>query len=332
MAVSSEVRPVDVLDKQVDLVRFWQSSIYRHGFAESFAFMVAKFRSTQGVAVDTFLAERLNTAETFYVRSQIIDRLWHFTDVFQAHEHETIEYQDLPCPRGFLYLEKPIHMIDARGRVCSVKAVLWSEERGGVSVVQFSDAKDPLDEINMADQQRIGHPTSDITELPLFHIMPWAWGKKVRNLTVEDFVEEESGHPEDTEEERARIRENMPTSVQHMDRFNGFLLALWEFVQQQIPHRIKAPRPTLRRLQRAHSPLSEVTVVDLRAEDPPTRHTDPDYVPQTVVWSHRWRSREHKRRWIDKHGNYRETTVSASIKGPEHLPLIEKDRVFNVKR
>jgi hypothetical protein len=117
-----------------------------------------------------------------------------------------------------------------------------------------------------------------------------------------------------------------------MDRFNGFLLSMWEFVQQQIPHRIKAPRPVLRRLQRAHSPLSEVVVVDLRVEDQPPRITDPDYVPTPAMYSHRFEVREHKRRWIDKHGNYRETTVHAYIKGAEHLPFIEKDRVFNVKR
>lgn len=329
----SEVhRPIDVLDEQVKLVRFWQSNQYRHAFAEAFEYAVAKYRSTMGETVDTFLANRLNTAETFYVRSNIIDRLWHFTDVYETHDHETIEYQDLPCPQGFIFLEKPIHLIDARGRVCSVKIILWSEERGGVSIVEFSDAKDPLDEVNLLDEQAAGRPTSEVTEYPLFHIMPWAWGKKIRNLTVEDFKEEQPGIPEDTEADRQAIRDNMPTAVQGMDRFNGFLISLWEFVQEQIPYRMRADRPMMRRLQRAHSPLSEVSVIDLRPIDQPPRFNDPDHVPQEIPWSHRWRVREHKRRWIDKHGNYRETTVSACIKGPEHLPLIEKDRVFHVKR
>jgi len=331
--MASVYRPIDVLEQQVDLIRFWKHSIHRHSFADAFEFQIRQFRSTMGEAVDTFLVSRLDNAETFYVRNQIIDRLWHFTDVYEAHEHETIEYQDLPCPRGFIYLEKPIHLFDTRGRVCSVKAILWSEERGGVSIVEFSDARDPLDEINTLDYNGTGKPTYETCELPLFHIMPWAWGKKIRNLTADDFRMQELGDPNDTTpEERDMMVQNLPSTVQSMDRFNGFLISLWEFVQQQIPHRMRADRPMLKRLQRAHSPLSEVTVVDLRAEDPPPRHVDPDHVPQTVLWTHRWRSREHKRRWIDKHGNYRETTVSASVKGPEHLPLIEKDRIFNVKR
>jgi hypothetical protein len=325
-------RPIDVLDKQAQMVRWWKTSQYRHSFADAFGYAVQKYRSTMGESVDTFIASRLNDAETFYVRSNIIDRLWHFTDVYETHGHETIEYQDLPCPRGFIFLERPIHMIDARGRVCSIKIILWSEERGGVSIVEFSDAKDPLDEINHLDRLKTGKPTSDITEYPLFHIMPWAWGKKVRNLTVADFSEDQPGVPEDTEADRQTIRDNMPTSVQSMDRFNGFLLSLWEFVQEQVPYRMRADRYMLKRLQRAHSPISEVTVVDLRPVDQPPKHTDPDHVPETVLWSHRWRVREHKRRWIDKHGNYRETTVSACVKGPEYLPLIEKDRVYHVKR
>jgi hypothetical protein len=329
--MTSVYRPIDVLDEQVKLVRFWQSSTYRHGFVEKFDFAIKQFKSTMGAKLDTFLADRLDSAETFYVRSNIIDRLWNFTDVFEAHDHETIEYQDLPCPKGFIFLERPIHMIDARGRVCSIKIIMWSEERGGVSIVQFSDARDPLDEINHLDEER-GVDPATITPYPLFHIMPWAWGKKIRNLTVDDFSEERSGTPEDTEEDRELMRLHMPTSVRSMDRFNGFVLSLWEFVQEQIPYRIRADRPMLRRLQKAHSTLSEVTVVDLRPMDQPARHNDPDHVPQTVLWSHRWRVREHKRRWIDKHGNYRETTVSAHTKGPEHLELIEKDRIYHVKR
>jgi hypothetical protein len=329
VAVTEVYRPIDVLDEQVKLVRFWKTSPHRKVFAEEFAFAINKYRSTAGESVDTFLAERLNAAETFYVRANIIDRLWHFTDTYETHGHETIEFQDLPCPRGFIFLERPIHMIDARGRVCSIKVILWSEERGGVSIVEFSDARDPLDEINHI-HKRDG--LKEVTEYPLFHIMPWAWGKKIRNLTVEDFAADRSGHPDDSEEDRKLMMENMPTSVQSMDRFNGFLISLWEFVQEQIPYRIRADRPMMKRLQRAHSPLSEVTVVDLRPIDQPPQHNDPDHVPQVVMWSHRWRVREHKRRWIDKHGNYRETTVSASVKGPEWLPLIEKDRVFHVKR
>jgi hypothetical protein len=330
VAVSEIYRPIDVLDKQVELVRFWRTNPNRHTIAKHFAFQIEKY--SPGTKINDFLAERLNNAETFYIRNNIIERLWHFTDIYEAHEHETVEYQDLPCPRGFVFLEKAIHMMDARGRVVSIKAVLWSEERGGVVLTQFSDGKDPLDEINRLAAERNSDLRSIETDLPLFHIMPWAWGRKVRNLTVEDFNYDKSGHPDDTEDDRELIRESMPSAVASMERFNQFLLSLWEFVQEQIPYRMKADRPMLKRLQRARSTLSEVTVVELRPIDQPYEPADPDHVPQLVMWAGRWRVREHKRRWIDKHGNYRETTVREHTKGPAHLQLIEKDRVYHIKR
>jgi hypothetical protein len=333
-------RPIDVLEKQVDLVRYWKSSQYRHGFIDSFQPMVDKYPAmrTQGKPwrLEEYLSTRLDSAETFYVRREIIARLWDFTDVYEAHEHEIILPQDLPCSYGFIYLERPIHILDARGRVTSVKAILWSEERDAVIISEFSDAYDELDEINLQEWAEIGsrqEVAAISSEIPLMHIMPWAWGAKVQNLTEEDMSDpvglaDLHGEVGDAEE----YEKHKGSYAFSVNRFNSFLISLWEFVQEQIPYRMRADRFMLKRLKRAHSPLSEVTVVELRPVDRPPQFNDPDHVPQLVVWSHRWRVREHKRRWIDKHGNYRETTVSACVKGPEHLPLIEKDVVFHVRK
>jgi len=332
-------RPIDVLEKQVDMVRWWLSSQWRHNISQGFQAMADQYitmKNEDGSTppVDMYIAERLDNAETFFVHSNIIDRLWHFTDVYEAHDHEVILPQDLPCPRGYIFLEKPIHLLDARGKVTSVKVILWSEEKRGVTLCQFSDAKDELDEVNQEEWSTFGKDrVVAVGEFPLLHLISWTWGRKITNLTPDDF-----GDPEKMYEFHSRVtplevyQENMDSYALMSNRFNGFLVSLWEFVQEQIPFRLRADRPMLKRLQRAHSTLSEVTVIDLRTEDRPTQHTDPDHVPQTIMWASRWRVREHKRRWIDKNGDYRETTVSAHVKGPAHLPLIEKDRIFNVKR
>lgn len=348
--MSSVYRPIDVLEKQVDLVRWWQRSQYRGGFIEQFQHMVdryptmAEYDSKTGKAgehwkVDEYLISRLDSAETFFVRSPIIARLWDFTDVYEAHEHEVVLPQDLPCERGFVYLERPLHILDARGKVTSVKALLWSEERSGVVISEFSDAYDELDEVNQRIQTRDGMSGAESAkisgELPLLHIVPWAWGTKVQNLTtddiagIDDLVDFHGDAGKGAEKVYAQHRDSYAFSV---NRFNAFMISLWEFVQEQIPFRMPADRPMLKRLKRAHSPLKEVTVVELRPVDRPPHITDPDHVPQEVLWTHQWRVREHKRRWIDKHGNYRETTVSAHTKGPDHLPLIEKDRVYHVRK
>jgi len=334
-------RPIDVLEKQVDLVRWWSRSQYRHGMTGAFQRMADQYITMKDpdtgkpYVVEDWMASRLDSAETFYVRREIISRLWDFTDVYQTHEHEVVLPQDLPCPRGFVYLERPIHIMDARARVTSIKGILWGEERAGVAIAQLSDAADDLDEVNRDAWARWGGKDAVVgmCEMPLLHLTSWTWGRRIVNLTAEDF-----SSPEHLAEFHGNVtpvevyQENRQTYAHAVNRFNQFLLSLWEFVQEQIPWKIPADRPMLKRLKRAHSPLKEVTVVDLRPYDQPYEPTDPDYEPQTVIWNHRWRVREHKRRWIDKHGNYRETTVSAHVKGPEHLPLIEKDRIFHVKR
>ena len=334
-------RPIDVLEKQVELINFWTRSRYKDSFNNPFQFIMNRFdiRDSQHRKVparlSVFMGQRLNISETIFVRSNIIDRLWDFTDVYETHEHEVVLPQDLPCPRGFVYLERPIHTMDAQGRVVSIKGILWGEERAGVAIVQLSDARDELDEVNRDAYVRWGGKDNVValSEMPPLHVTSWTWGRRIANLTPEDF-----SSPEHLAEFHGNVtpvevyRENHHTYAHSVNRFNQFLISLWEFVQEQIPWRIPADRVMLKRLQRAHSPLAEVTVVELRPFDQPYEPTDPEYEPQTVIWNHRWRVREHKRRWIDKNGNYRETTVSAHVKGPEHLPLIEKDKIFHVKR
>lgn len=335
-------RPIDVLEKQVEQINFWQRHPHRLSYDKTFQHLMVGAKIADGqpgagrqIVFSHFLGDRYNKAETIYVRSNIISRLWDFTDVYETHEHETIQPEDPPVDHGFAYFEHNIHIIDGQGKVNSIRAILWSVEENGVSVVLFSDPRDPLDDINHEQVKRFGEDwNADLgCDLPPFHIMNYPWGKKIQNLTIEDYSFPPQWDPDQDDAERhARYRKHAKDNVEYQNRFNNFLISLWEFMGEQVPMRMSPDRPMRKRLQRAHSPLSEVSIIQLRPYDRGPAFNDPDHVPQTVMWNSRWRVREHKRRWIDKHGNYRETTVSAHIKGPEHLPLIEKDRVFHVKR
>jgi hypothetical protein len=126
--------------------------------------------------------------------------------------------------------------------------------------------------------------------------------------------------------------ETLQKHLEDVRAVNRFLLALWGWMGEQIPFTVPASRPARRRLERSKVQFpSEVQVVDLRIqEQDPWAERNPN--PAMILWSRRWKVREHKRRWFDKHGNYRETTVHSYVKGPAHLPLIERDRVFNVRQ
>jgi hypothetical protein len=87
----------------------------------------------------------------------------------------------------------------------------------------------------------------------------------------------------------------------------------------------------MKRIVRAGHPWTEVKVIALRSIKQLRR--EPNIDPAVIMWTHRWRVRSHIRRWRDKTtGELRTTTVGSYIKGPESMPLIEKDSVFNVRR
>jgi len=334
-------RPIDVLEKQVELINFWTRSRYKDSFNNPFQFIMNRFdiRDSQHRKVparlSVFMGQRLNISETIFVRSNIIDRLWEFTDVYETHEHETLQREDLPMDFGFAYLERTIHILDAQGKVNAIRAILWSAEPNGIITVQMSDNRDPLDDINRAQLAEHGPDWYRVLgcDLPPLHIQAYSYGKNNQNLTVDDYDLEDNRPTITPPEERKRnIKEHIEEHVVYQNRFNHFMISLWEFMGEHIPQRLGPDRYMKKRLQRAHSPLSEVSVVQLRPYQQRSEY-DPEHEPEFVPWSHRWRVREHKRRWIDKKtGELRETTVSAHVKGPEHLPLIEKDRVYNVKR
>lgn len=166
-----------------------------------------------------------------------------------------------------------------------------------------------------------------IDDLRIIETIPKSEIAKKRRGSFQYHIDPETGKMSDWFTE-----DTLRKHIEDTQALNRFILALWGWMGEQIPWTVPAPRPTARRLQRAKVSFpSEVQVVDLRAiEQDPWRDANPN--PAMIMWSHRWKVREHKRRWFDKHGNYRETTVHAYVKGPKHLPLIERDRVFNVRR
>jgi hypothetical protein len=335
-------RPIDVLEVQVGLIRFWAS----HDalvLSEGYANLTRRALGPNPPPLSKVLSPRLDASETFYVRSHIQSRLWSWAADVEPHHAETVERADLPCPNGFAWLEQTLYVPDVYGDTMTVKALSWSEEANGVLLVTWSDPKDPADDVNRfyrdnphaPDLERLTGSPFTAQPLQVMHMTPWAWGSRVLNLAPEDVSAEATtedlyGKWTGTTEERSRRRlEAHAENVASVSRLNHFVLMLWEFVQEQAPLPMRADRPMRRRLAREGSPLSEVLVVDLRPY-PNRAEKNPD--PEPIWYSHRFPVREHKRRWIDKHGNHRETTVHAYVKGDPSLPLIEKDRVYHVRR
>lgn len=119
-----------------------------------------------------------------------------------------------------------------------------------------------------------------------------------------------------------------------------FLFAVWYLIRQEVavvdPYR--PDRHAARRMARTAPNFGDLQVIRLRRiYDPLCELTDEERGERARVereWSHRWRVTEH---WAWRacgpgRTERRLVKIDSYVKGPKHLPLVEKDRVFSLER
>lgn len=320
-------KPTEALDQHLVLLDWWERNVIRHAAAAAFQEVGP---GKINVPLDEFIAWRLARSETFYVTAQIVNRLWGF-----ARHYETqapLQREDLPCERGYVWLQAPGYILDVRGRMTPIKVIHWSVEPECVVLFFYNDWKDPYDEVGkdiIADPRHAEMAKQD-ARTPLFHWSAWRWGEsRMRDWTDARIASIPESYPARLEGTPEATPETIKAGIQEQIIMEQFVVSLWEFMGEQMPGRMFPDRAGRRRLEHAGVSFKEVKIVDLRtvANNYPRSEN-----PELVNWSHRWRVRPHKRRWYDKDGNYRETTVAGYIKGPKDLPLWEQNQVFNVRR
>jgi hypothetical protein len=320
-------RPVEVLDKQVDLVKWWESAL---GAAYGASFIRAMARNEKYPALfsqperfGAYQAFCLNRSLPYFVTDQMVDKIWAFSKQF-----ETVGFfpEDIPCDYGFMWLAKPVYVLDARGQIICDRVITWTKQENGVALLFYTDKHDPLDEINLRMREEYGLDLPGFPELGLNHIQPVAWGDRTRWFLGE---EEEYARKYRSPLGNDYDPETIRVAQQEHFALSRFVLACWEWMSYELPSRALPHRQMARRLGRSRLDAREVLVIDLQATErshiPPATH-------QVVKWHYRWRSRPHKRHWVDKNGNYRVTDVRGCIKGPEGLPLVERDILFKMRR
>jgi hypothetical protein len=260
-----------------------------------------------------------------------VDKIWAF-----AKGYETVDFfpEDPPCPYGFMWLAKPVHVLDLRGQMIGTRAITWVTQDDGVVLSFYSDKHDPYDDVNEAIKT-MAHRRDPAREpeLSLNHIQPIKWGEQSRFFTLTDEELLVKYH----NSRRPTILDDPPSDLELMRVAQGehfalcrFVLAAWEWMGYQLPAVHLPHRQMARRLGRSRLDSREVLVIDLQATEP--SHTPPA-THQVVEWHYRFRSRAHKRRYVNKKtGEVWYGDVAGCIKGPEHLPLIEKDILFKVRR
>lgn len=323
-------RPVEILDKMIDLERWWESergqrnaeifiNSMEHNKEHGFNRMVKDPANFGG-----YLAFALQRSLPYFVTDQMVDKIWSFSKGF-----ETVGFfpEDVPSRFGFMWLAKPVYTLDINGEMQCTRAVTWSQQPEGVALFFYADRHDDFDEVNLKMRAQMGEKYNLIvSELSLNHAQPVLWGEMTPWSfgDPEEYAAKNVG-PFGANYDPVKVRES---NEEHF-ALCRFVLACWEWMGYQLPSRQLPHRQMARRLGRSRLDARDVLVIDLQATE---RADIPPATNQVVEWHYRWRVREHKRHWVDKYGNLRETTVHSYIKGPEGAPLVERDILFNMRR
>ena len=328
-----KITPASALEMQDEAARFWASKNgvrfmqgwveerertgYPNLFADAGTRREAELRGLLG-------------ARTYFVSEEMVALAEHAAATMPRQE--MIE-SDLPCPSGFMVLEKPIVTPDARGKQVTIAAYRWwrapviygpRPSDGGAAVdvplgdgvmwVYYSDTLDPRDAY-MEDIQRIGAPRFP-SRLVLLGEDCEVFGKGEVDA---EYVAEKF---------HAKI-EDVRQAVMMMRRLP---MALWTLMQQRLAVVTdeKAHRVTRRQLARAGSPLAEndVRVVRLRRLTNATPESG-----EAVEWSHRWIVSGHwRQQWLPSVKAHRLQWIAPFVKGPDDKPLRVKRTVHSLVR
>lgn len=302
---------------------------------------LAREYGTTGVA--RMVASRLRAAETFYVTPEMVDVIAALMPKLPPLDLPDVDGWHLAppdlFPTGWVQLGKPLRTIDARGQVMCLSGMLWNRatitSEGNPTVgdiLIFTDITHPEDslrtEVEPEKYAKLLDLMGPIAKTALAHMIPIPTPDALASIDVRQ-----------TRSAYGRTRPGGYRNVWDAYPELAFLVVLWSLLTSRIarPDRRTVDRHARRRWERAGmTGAPEVTIVDLRREDrgpasPDSTDREPGSGP---VWSHRWVVAAHYR-W-QPYGPGRRlrrlVLIEPYVKGPEHLPIIARDRVYRVRR
>ena len=295
--------------------------------------MVPRHWTWEHVRDDMLLA--LRASETYYITPDMMSLA--VAGMETLPEDAVVRKESPMSSHGFMWMPAALRIVDVRGYVLAVNAVLWAEGPDGVLVWMFADKYDPL---NDAFQRAKGYEVSKHGHL-IPRLTPWGAlyikygqplpkslklkGQRPVPPDVPVQVVEKDGSvawligdggmsPEDMQPVRAPADEAL------------FLTVVWRLMRQTIVDvREEEVDKRSRRLAQRHlNAERHVTVIALRHKE---SRRDGD---RTWSLDHRFLVRGHWRHQWYGSGEHRWQDwvwIAPFIKGPEGAPLIVTDKV-----
>lgn len=366
------MRPGEVLDAQRDLIeRLDGSPVFRDyigGWALSEFSTDGKGESEQD-SILAVLRNHVRVAHTYRVSHDMSEMV----EWMAAQLEDTDRFMpDLaPTSAGFVSFDKPLPVIDVRGRTMLTHFLVWGPAPVGVAskhgfkratetvtaMWTFNDAWRQADEVQDMIWNR---PDLDPGRLEMFRHAIGRWAPVGLGL---GFTEQRLGPQmvdSMSEKHRASILADGDTPVPGTNAMRH-VHALWLLLGQSIVSVTDedVDRPARRRAGRAGLP-PKVSVIRLRRSE--QVGYDPDRGESLVEWQHRWIVRQHWR-WqpygprkgteheheygqvrVEQGGLVRSCMIPGcenyigriiipmSVKGPEGAPLVQSEKVYDLTR
>lgn len=352
------MRAIDILDSQVELIKWWQTpfaKIYADKFFEHT--FEQNLNSKGDIAMIT--AGHLNRASSYYVSADMCDMIFALT---RDENLPVTNYgpEDLPSKDGFVVFEKPIYGPDKHGNLMQIRAYQWwwTEER--LTLLSYADhayensLPEPIDEYQRQGIEG-GHDVMGMVRRGLFHhqfscvdmkIVHW----DIMPKALAFMKDPEEALPAEMTKAIQKARDtgfSMPEpyiiqgasgkqyTLEDYSAFSGhrMLRAFGLIAKQRVAGRVGhlPDRAQRRRMEGLSFPPEVIEILLRREVKKPTREGMDDDVP--VQWSHRWLVEGHWRwQYYPSTDGHDWVYVSGYVKGPDDLPLVVKDKIFKVIR
>lgn len=317
-------------------------------------------RDLMGQWLHDQVAQVVETSPTYYVSGDMCEMVRMGAEAIEIGMG--LQETDLPTDKGFLVFDRPMKVYGpagvketgdlTQGEDVMISAIAWEqgsigqvdehitgEERyspgsatvtaQGVKYWLFMTPHDAAVVYNLG-MERAGRSRERILEsdmrqergpLNLYDFSGWTFGQAWVEI------------PYGQEQEPGWNGESFKAHP-IVNQVRRMLLATWRLLGQKIVHtEINfAPRQLRRRAQRFMPCDGDILIIRLRREFSPRAQLEELGESGEVWWTHRWTVRGHWRRPKGSGLDAEKTEwVSPYIKGPAHLPLITKDKIFSLE-
>lgn len=312
----------EALDLQMDAHKYYLTPIGRMVTIDFFSVMLAgrfpeistdpeveRLASTGHHFIDSFI-ETLWRGDTVAIEPDIHPLIFKAAEDYDGPI--SIPMQEMLTPIGFMYIPDGIIGEDIDGKTNVCHAISWQQSRilhGVIEMYFFTDTRDDRDEWVKYYKEGNG-PLGPMPPLQLMHIFPL---NLIKAPLAEDF--------------------NIPGAYMTL-----FMLKYWismQWLARQTKgtvkkEKVRPPRPAMRRAQKWNPERdSYISLITLRRKA--AKRTVPE---KEINWTHRWVVGGHWRKQPYPSSNtYKYIYIAEYVKGPDHLPLIVRERrVFDFAR